>query len=73
MLEEVGEALGDSGIIVPPRDPTSLGEALGLLLKDALHARKLGVAARDRTLSEYTVSKFTDEYREVYNNFLVVK
>jgi glycosyltransferase involved in cell wall biosynthesis len=66
----VVEALGDSGIVVPPRDPTSLGEALALLLKDSLHAKKLGVAARDRILNEYTVSKFGDEYRRVYRQMV---
>lgn len=62
----VGEALADTGIVVPPRDPSMLGEALAHLLEDSLHAKKLGVAARDRTISEYPVSKFANEYRRVY-------
>lgn len=67
----VTEALADTGIVVPPRDPLSLGEALAQLLTDPLHAKKLGLAARDRTLSEYTVSKFTEKYREVYREMLM--
>ena len=66
----VGEALGDSGILVPPRDSTRLGEALSLLLTDTLHSRKLGLAARDRILSEYTVSKFAEAYRRVYQRWM---
>lgn len=62
----VGEALADTGIMVPPRDPNSLGTAIAQLLTDTLHSRKLGFAARDRVLNEYTVSKFTDRYEEVY-------
>jgi glycosyltransferase involved in cell wall biosynthesis len=62
----VGEALGESGIIVPPRDPTRLGEALANLLTDSEYSKKMGTAARDRTLNEYALPKFADEYRGVY-------
>ncbi|HXY83714.1 MAG TPA: GT4 family glycosyltransferase PelF [Candidatus Saccharimonadales bacterium] len=62
----VGEALGDSGIIVPPRDPVKLGEALAQLLTDTNYAQKMGAAARDRTLNEYALPRFADEYRGVY-------
>jgi len=62
----VGEALGESGVIVPPRDPTQLGEALANLLTDSEYSKKIGTAARDRTLNEYALPKFADEYRGVY-------
>jgi glycosyltransferase involved in cell wall biosynthesis len=66
----VGEALGDSGILVPPRDSIRLGEALSLLLTDTWQSRKLGLAARDRILREYTVSKFAEADREVYQRWM---
>ncbi|MGO9645317.1 MAG: GT4 family glycosyltransferase PelF [Candidatus Bathyarchaeia archaeon] len=62
----VGEALGESGVIVPPRDPTQLGEALANLLTNSEYSKKMGAAARDRTLTEYALPKFADEYRGVY-------
>jgi glycosyltransferase involved in cell wall biosynthesis len=62
----VGEALGESGVIVPPRDPTRLGEALANLLTDSEYSKRMGTAARDRTLNEYALPKFADEYRGVY-------
>ena len=62
----VGEALGESGVIVPPRDPTRLGEALANLLTDPEYSKRMGTAARDRTLNEYALPKFADEYRGVY-------
>jgi glycosyltransferase involved in cell wall biosynthesis len=62
----VGEALSDTGILVPPRNPTLLGEAIARLLTDDQHSKKLGFAARNRILTEYTVSRFTDRYKEIY-------
>jgi glycosyltransferase involved in cell wall biosynthesis len=67
----VEEALADTGVVVPPRDPTVLGEALAHLLRDSLQAKKLGAAARDRTISQYPVSKFANEYRKVYQEISV--
>jgi len=66
----VEEALGDSGILVPPRDPRRLGEALALLLTDKSHADKLGTAARERAVDEYTITKFSEKYRELYRRWV---
>ena len=62
----VGEALGESGVIVPPRDPTRLGEALAELLNDSEYSKRMGDSARNRTLNEYALPKFADDYRGVY-------
>jgi glycosyltransferase involved in cell wall biosynthesis len=67
----VEEALADTGIVVPPRNPPILGEALAQLLTDSTHAKKLGGAARDRTISEYPVSRFANQYRGIYREMSV--
>jgi glycosyltransferase involved in cell wall biosynthesis len=39
---------GETGLLVPPRDPTSLREAIVVLLQDAGMRRSLGARGRDR-------------------------
>jgi glycosyltransferase involved in cell wall biosynthesis len=44
------EAIGDAGALVPPRDRGALAAALGRLVADAGERRRLGAAARERSL-----------------------
>ncbi len=62
----VGEALGDAGVLVPPRQPRRLGEAIIRLLKNPKLRQELGAAARARALSRYGVAGFIEAYRQVY-------
>ena len=62
----VAEALGDAGILVPPRQPRALGEAVLRLLADPGLRAELGRKARERVLARYHVEGFVDAYRSVY-------
>lgn len=45
-----------SGLLVPPRDPGRLAEALGRLWADPEWASRLGCAGRDKVVSEYDLN-----------------
>jgi len=62
----VGEAVGDTGFLVPPRDPEQFGTALIALLRDDQLRRDMGKRARRRALELFTLDRLTDTYRDIY-------
>ena len=62
----VSEAVADTGIVVPPRAPELLGEAIVELLDDTPRRRRLGVMARERVLEHFTLEVCLDAYRAIY-------
>jgi glycosyltransferase involved in cell wall biosynthesis len=62
----VAEAVGDSGLVVPPRDPEAFGEACAALLADADRRRALAAAGRERALAGYTLDRCLTGYRARY-------
>ncbi|HWE89983.1 MAG TPA: GT4 family glycosyltransferase PelF [Pseudonocardiaceae bacterium] len=62
----VVEAIGDTGIVVPPRDPEVLAGACVRLLRDDELRIRLGLAARKRALEHFTVGKAIGTFNEMY-------
>jgi glycosyltransferase involved in cell wall biosynthesis len=62
----VSEAVADTGIIVPPRNPEALAQSCLTLLRDASLRRKLGAAARMRALEYFTVDRAISAFDEIY-------
>lgn len=62
----VAEAVADTGIVVPPRAPELLGEAVLELLEDTPRRQKLGFMARERVLELFTLEGCLDAYRTLY-------
>jgi hypothetical protein len=62
----VREATGDTGLVVPPRDPGSMAEACLRLLRDELIRHRLGAAARARSLEYFTVDHAVGSFRVIY-------
>ena len=62
----VAEAVADTGIVVPPRDPAAMAEGCLTLLRDELLRHRLGAAARDRALQNFTVDQAVDAFDEIY-------
>jgi polysaccharide biosynthesis protein PelF len=62
----VGEAVGDAGILVPPRNPSAVAAACVRLLNDADERRALGEAARDRVERLFTAKQSFQTYRTTY-------
>jgi glycosyltransferase involved in cell wall biosynthesis len=62
----VTEAVGDTGLVVPPRDPAAMAEACLQLLRDPQLRQRLGAGARTRALEFFTVEQAVDTFRSIY-------
>jgi glycosyltransferase involved in cell wall biosynthesis len=51
---------GETGLVVPPRDPAALGAALRRLLSDGELRRRLGAAGRERARERFSWDDVTD-------------
>lgn len=65
----VREAIGDTGIVVPPRNPRAFADACLELLRDPSRRNRLGMAARGRALEYFTVDRAIDTFDEMYTLF----
>jgi polysaccharide biosynthesis protein PelF len=64
----VPEAIGDTGLVVPPRNPEALAQGLLTLLGDGDMRRELGAAARIRALALFTVDRAVSAFGEIYDS-----
>jgi glycosyltransferase involved in cell wall biosynthesis len=62
----VAEAVGDTGAVVPPRDPRALATACLELLTDVGRRADLARRARTRAVGEYTLDRCLSTYRGHY-------
>jgi glycosyltransferase involved in cell wall biosynthesis len=58
---------GQTGLLVPPGDVPALRAALERLLGDAELRARLGRAARERVLAEFTWKRYADDVRRAYD------
>jgi len=63
-------ANGETGLLVPPGDAIGLRSALTELLNDPSRRKTMGLAARERVLSRYTLSKHVDGLLAVYHRIV---
>jgi glycosyltransferase involved in cell wall biosynthesis len=61
---------GETGLVVPPRDPAALAAAIGRLAGDAGLRRRLGEAARSRYLKQFDPARAAAEVLSVYETVL---
>lgn len=61
---------GETGILVPPRDPEAFGEAVISLLRDPARREGMGRAGRDRVKSDFALSSVTRRYESLYGEVL---
>jgi glycosyltransferase involved in cell wall biosynthesis len=61
---------GVTGVLVQPRSPVALAEALSGILSDREHAAKLGAAARARALDHFTIERQAEATMQVYREIL---
>ncbi|MBI5574856.1 MAG: glycosyltransferase [Deltaproteobacteria bacterium] len=57
---------GETGILVPPGDPSSLAEAILALLRDPDRARSMGAAGRRRAVERFSLERMTMEIASLY-------
>ncbi|MEV3990795.1 GT4 family glycosyltransferase PelF [Streptomyces sp. NPDC049837] len=62
----VAEAVGETGLLVPPRDPQAFGAACVRLLRDHALRRRLAAAAHHRALELFTIDRFVETFRDLY-------
>lgn len=62
----VVEAVGGTGLVVPPRNPRALAEACVTLLRDPERRARLGAAARARALELFTVEQNIAAFHSIY-------
>jgi glycosyltransferase involved in cell wall biosynthesis len=57
---------GETGLLVPPRDPVALGDAINTLLADPERRQRMGAAARRRVHALYTVERMVERWEKLY-------
>jgi glycosyltransferase involved in cell wall biosynthesis len=72
VVTDVGDAasiVGDTGIVVPPEDPTALAEGWSQLLAlSATERNRLGQRARDRIEREFSLAHTVTQYEAFYSS-----
>jgi glycosyltransferase involved in cell wall biosynthesis len=58
---------GKTGLLVPPRDPEALADAVGRLLADPELRRRMGEAGRRRVAERFTAESMTRRMLEIYD------
>jgi glycosyltransferase involved in cell wall biosynthesis len=61
---------GETGLLVPARDPQALAAAIGELLSDRLRARRLGDAGARRAAEAFALPRMVERFQGLYEEIL---
>jgi glycosyltransferase involved in cell wall biosynthesis len=65
---------GETGFVVPPRDPAALASAMGRLMALSADERQwLGGQGRDRVVAQYSLDRVVDQWEDLYQALLARK
>jgi glycosyltransferase involved in cell wall biosynthesis len=64
---------GETGRLVPARDPVALAEAIGALLEDRPTADAMGAAGRERALERFDEAAVVDRTLQVYRRLMAAR
>jgi glycosyltransferase involved in cell wall biosynthesis len=64
----VAEAVGNAGLVVPPRDPAAFAAACVAFLSSAQFRSAIGNRGRERALEEYTLDRCLSAYQARYRS-----
>ena len=77
VVTDVGDSaylVGSTGLVVPPRNPGALAEACRELIRQGSEGRRaLGLAARERVASQFSIGAIVQRYEEFYSQALQPK
>lgn len=62
---------GETGFLVPVRDAAALSERIAFLLENPDVANKFGKSGRGRYLAEYSIERYHEQMRQLFQNVLV--
>jgi len=62
---------GETGLLVPPKDPQRLAEAIVQVLHDPHHAKAMGYQARRLVEARFTLQRMVQETEQLYQQLLV--
>jgi glycosyltransferase involved in cell wall biosynthesis len=69
----VREAVGDTGLVVPPREPEPMAAAALELLRDPERRALMGENARLRVIDQFTLRQNIDGFRDIYTELSTAK
>jgi len=61
---------GETGLLVPPKDPAGLARALLILLRHPAQAREMGRRGRQRLEQQFTATCMVEQTRAVYESLI---
>jgi len=61
---------GETGILVPPKDPQAMADAIVKILRNPELAQKMGAAGRRRVEEKFSLDRMVGEYEELYEKCL---
>jgi glycosyltransferase involved in cell wall biosynthesis len=59
-----------TGLVVPPRDPRAIGEAILRLVRDPKLRAQLGAAGRHRVVEQYSLDRCVQAHTDLYSELL---
>ena len=75
VVTDVGDSariIGNTGIVVPPKNPEALANGLRKMIKIGEKERKrLGILARKRIIENYSIEKIVKQYERLYEEICV--
>ncbi|MEI8372304.1 MAG: glycosyltransferase [Planctomycetota bacterium] len=63
----------ETGLLVAPRDPAAIADAIVRLASDPAIAARMGAAARRRVEDSFDIREMVHEYEQTYLNLLAIK
>jgi glycosyltransferase involved in cell wall biosynthesis len=57
-----------TGLLVPPKNPSALGDAVVSLLDDPARAQTLARAAREEAYDRFTLEEMVDAFERLYES-----
>ena len=59
-----------TGLVVPPRDPKAIGDAIVILARDPEARKRLGAAGRKRVEEQFSIDKCVKAHLDLYQEML---
>jgi len=61
---------GETGLLVPPDDPTALAESINSLTRDTERAKAMGTAGRERAGSLFDWGRIAEQTAQLYRSIV---